>query len=164
MDNDITVNSLLNDSHVGGALVVILLHELGNVIDILPLLFIVVGSDVEGQVSNNSRWSSGNRRVTVDVNLHFLLIDEVIQPVSSLENALTVLSFRDSVVNWDVVEGVDTVLSVLVVEEFGVSLSLVDLFPQLEVDNGPAARFGNLVNVSWIERIWADSDVGFVNV
>ena len=47
------LNRLLHHSHVWEALLVESLDEFGNLCMILPLLLVVVGSNIEAQVSND---------------------------------------------------------------------------------------------------------------
>ena len=78
---------LLHHSHVWIALLVESLDEFCNLCWLFPLLLVVVGSNIEAQVSNDDRWSSGAGRCTVDVNLHLLFIDQIVESVCAFHDA-----------------------------------------------------------------------------
>ena len=58
LDEPISFDSTLNDSHIWEALLVESFDEFSNITWILPLLLVVVGSYVETQISNDNTWCS----------------------------------------------------------------------------------------------------------
>ena len=105
-------NGRLNHSHVWVAQLVVCFDVLGNLMWISPLLLIGDGSKIETHIKNHSRCSSSARRSAVNVDLLTLFIDALVKLNGCFHDALCEL-LLSLVVNWYVVECVDSFLPVL---------------------------------------------------
>lgn len=160
---DVLVYGLLDNSQVWHALRVVPLHEASDVMMVLPLLLVIVGSHIQAQVDDGSCWSSGHAGGAVEVDLHPLLVDQVVQALSGFHDSM-LEAFLGGIVNWDVVESVDTSVSVSSIKELCVGLSLGDFPRCLEVDDSFGTSTCDLVNVNLVEWIWTNNYVSLINI